>query len=196
MREVVTNFLNFAKPDQPTLSPVDLRRHRRARRRRSARRRARAGRRHPRRRRVRRHRGRRRAAAAGVQQPAAERDRGVCRGVDRARRSASKREIDRAQGVCTITVARQRARFPRAYARARLPPVLHDQGAGHRSGSGAGAEDCRHAQRPGRRRPRVHRRRTVSRSCSRWPRTSSARTVEIFRSRFVARGSRCNHPRG
>jgi signal transduction histidine kinase len=24
MREVVTNFLNFAKPDQPTLSPVDL----------------------------------------------------------------------------------------------------------------------------------------------------------------------------
>jgi nitrogen fixation/metabolism regulation signal transduction histidine kinase len=25
MREVVTNFLNFAKPDQPTLSPVDLR---------------------------------------------------------------------------------------------------------------------------------------------------------------------------
>ncbi len=66
--EVVTNFLKFARPDQLTMAPVDLR---------AVIQRAiddlpAAGERHDHRGQLRRHRGRRRVVAAGVQQPAAQ----------------------------------------------------------------------------------------------------------------------------
>ena len=77
--EVVTNFLNFARPAQLTLSPVDLRAvvERAAEEVRGD---ARAhGGEVTIQRRLPDHRGRRRAAAAGVQQPRQECRRGVCR---------------------------------------------------------------------------------------------------------------------
>ena len=87
MREVVTNFLNFARPTQLTLSPVDLR----AVAQRAAEDlqggRAGAARRDHGERRVRDHRRRRRAAAPGIQQPAAQRDRSLrCRRIAAGRR--------------------------------------------------------------------------------------------------------------
>ena len=75
--QIVTNFLNFARPTQLTLAPVDLRTDCRARRRRDPRR----GRAPPGNRERRGHVGGRRrrrgAAAAGVQQPGAQRARSV-----------------------------------------------------------------------------------------------------------------------
>ena len=145
MREVVTNFLNFAQTGSADAVAGRSRRHRRARGRRPARRCTRAGRRHPRRRRVRDDRRRRRAAPAGVQQPAAECHRGLCRGVHRAvrfRGSADRPRAGRVHGVGP----RQRPGVSRTHARSRVSPVLHDESAGHGPRPGARAEDCRHAQ--------------------------------------------------
>ena len=69
-------------------------------------------------------------------------------GGDRARRPASTpRPTPRPSAA--RAGHRQRARHRARAARARVPPVLHDQARRHRPRPGAGAEDRRHAQRPG-----------------------------------------------
>ena len=115
--QVVTNFLNFARPAQLTLTRVDLRAicERAAEEIRADA--ADARRRRHRARRVRRRRGRRGAAAAGVQQPAPQRRRGLRRRLARAGRRRSESEIDRGAAACraspSTTTARASTPAPR-----------------------------------------------------------------------------------
>ena len=127
--QVVTNFLNFAKPAQLSVAPVDLKIDRGAHRRRSA-----PGRRRPRRRHHRvgrlRDRGRRRcAAAAGVQQSAAQRPRGV-RGRGRGAARHRGRGGGRPAARVPHQLQRQRPRHRAGRARSHLPSVLHDKATG------------------------------------------------------------------
>ena len=103
--QVVTNFLNFAKPAELTLTPVDMRGDCRARApTRSAREVRTRGGEVDRRRRVRGGRRRRGAAAAGVQQPVPQRARGVHAGGRRAADRPSRARSDRGQGTLRIAV--------------------------------------------------------------------------------------------
>ena len=139
--ELVTNFLNFARPERVSLQPLNLEASCGAPPPTSIRRRggARLG---P----VRRGRGRRRAVAAGVLEPDAQRPRGLPRRRHRARGRRARRGARRRRDGDGDR-DRQRPRTPRGRPRSAVPALLHDARRRHRAWAGAGAEVRRHAQR-------------------------------------------------
>ena len=190
--QVVTNFLDFARPTELALAPVEMAALvERAAEEVRAEVRARGGD-VDRSRRVRPGRRRRGPASSGAQQPLSQRVRGLRPGANRRRRSSSRASVTRSHGIQRISVSDNGPGVPANVVDQRLPAVLHDQGAGHRPRPRPRPEDHRHPQRPrdGRQPRRRRRAHSSSRCRSRCHRRASDPTRDLTRLQISAFASR------